>query len=242
MSGVSAPRVVHNPTGGYRFLSAEGRPFSHGVVADADFELSHVTLERPIPLEEGIEAAVRHVAAAARPAQSIAGFELRSPKPMSQAEFDAFNRGYVAILHRVWIEVEGLIPSARTNVAPIMGAVDRPSVFGFTYTVPARGASSAFLMAGVPEEVDGDARAMLRNITEILAARAATLGCRLSDSTAVQIYAAGALDPEAIADVATELGDAAIHGLRWFPSLPPIQGLKYEIDVRASRTELVINA
>jgi len=97
-------------------------------------------------------------------------------------------------------------------------------------------------MAGVPEEVAGDARAMLRNITEVLAGRAATLGCRLSDSTAVQVYAAGALDPDAIADVATELGDAAIHGLRWFPSLPPIEGLNYEIDARAARTEVVISA
>lgn len=239
---MSAPRVVHNRTGGYRFLSTEARPFSHGAVADAEFDLTHATFERPIPLEEGIEAAVRHVAAAARPAAAIAGFELRSPKPLSQADFEAFNRAYIAILRRVGIEVEGLIPAARTNVAPIIGAVDRPSVFGFTYTVPARGASSAFLMAGVPEEVAGNARAMLRNITEILAGRAATLGCRLSDSTAVQVYAAGALDPDAIADVATELGDAAIHGLRWFPSRPPIEGLNYEIDARAARTELVISA
>jgi len=238
---MGAPRVVNNPAGGYRFLSSEARPFSHGVVADADFDLTHATFERPVPLEEGIEAAVRHVAAAARPAAAIAGFELRSPKPLSQADFEAFNRGYIAILRRVGIEVDGLIPAARTNVAPVVGAVDRPSVFGFTYTVPARGAPSAFLMAGVPEEVSGDARVMLRNITQILAARASTLGCRLSDSTAVQVYAAGALDPDAIADVATELGDAAIHGLRWFPSLPPIEGLKYEIDARAARTELVIS-
>ena len=83
---------------------------------------------------------------------------------------------------------------------------------------------------------------MLRNITEILAGRAAKLGCRLSDSTAVQVYAAGALDPDAIADVATELGEAALHGFRWFPSLPPIEGLKYEIDARAARTELMITA
>jgi hypothetical protein len=238
----AAPLVVDNPAGGYRFLSAEGRPFSHGVVASGGFDLVHATFARPIPLEAGIEAAVRHVAAAARPVQSIAGFELRSPNPMSQAEFDAFNRGYVAILHCVGIEVEGLIPSARTNVAPIIGAVDRPSVFGFTYAVPAPNAPPAFLMAGVPEEVEGDARAMRRNITEILASRAAALSCRLTDSTAVQVYAAGALDPDAIADVATELGDAAIHGLRWFPSLPPIEGLKYEIDARAARTERVIGA
>ncbi len=236
----AGPRVVQNPMGGYRFLSAEGRPFSRGVVADADFDLAHATFHRPIPLEAGIEAAVRHVASAARPAQAIAGFELRSPKPMSQADFDTFNRRYVAILQRLGIDIEGLIPAARTNVAPIVGAVDRPSVFGFTYTVPARGAPSAFLLAGVPEEVGGDARAMLRNITEILAARAAELGCRLRDATAVQVYAGGALDPDAIADVAKELGDAAIHGLRWFPSLPPIEGLKFEIDARAARTEVVI--
>ena len=33
---------------------------------------------------------------------------------------------------------------------------------------------------------------------------------------------------------------AAIHGVRWFPSRPPIQGLEFEMDLRGVGRELVL--
>ena len=232
--------LVHNAAGGYRFIGAPGRPFSNGAVADAAFDLVHVTFERPLPLARGIKAAAQHVEASGRPPQAIAGFELRIARPLSRDGFDEFNRGYVAKLREIGLDVEGLMPAGRTNVAPVVGTIREPSVFGFTYTAAGSRGKPAFLLSGVPEEVEGDARTMLGNITEILAARAGELGCRLSDATAVQVYASGPIDAAALADLTAELGDASLLGFRRFLSLPPIEGLKYEIDARSAGTELTL--
>jgi hypothetical protein len=35
-------------------------------------------------------------------------------------------------------------------------------------------------------------------------------------------------------------GPAAIHGVHWFPSRPPIQGLDYEMDLRGVRREVLL--
>jgi hypothetical protein len=40
--------------------------------------------------------------------------------------------------------------------------------------------------------------------------------------------------------VLVRAGDAAVHGIHWFPSRPPIVGLKLEIDVRSAGLELVL--
>jgi hypothetical protein len=42
--------------------------------------------------------------------------------------------------------------------------------------------------------------------------------------------------------VLSQVGLAAIHGIQWFPSRPPIEGLKFEIDLRSTGTELVLAA
>ena len=35
-------------------------------------------------------------------------------------------------------------------------------------------------------------------------------------------------------------GAAAIHGVRWFPSRPPVIGLEYEMDLRGVARELLV--
>jgi hypothetical protein len=65
-----------NPRGNYRFLVAEGRPFSGGVVTDDGYDLVRATFEVPIALEAGLAAAERHIVAAGRPVQAIAGVDL----------------------------------------------------------------------------------------------------------------------------------------------------------------------
>jgi hypothetical protein len=240
---VSATRILRNEAGAYRFLGSELRPFSLGAIADPGFDLVHATFERPLPLDEGITAAAKHVSSAGRPALAIAGFELRIPRPLSTSAFDEFNRGYVKQLAAINLDIEGIFPAARTNVAPTVAQVDQPSVLAFSFTVAsASKARPAFVLAGVPEEVEGDSRAMLKNIIEILSARGAQLGCRLSDATVIQIYGDSALEVGAVSDIAEAAGGAAIHGLKWFASKPPIEGLKYEIDARSAGTEVVIRA
>ena len=234
--------MKHNDAGDYSFLGHERRPFSSGVVADPGFDIVHATFRQPVSLETGIEAATIHVSKVGRPARSLTGFELRIPRPLSRAQFDEFNTGYVALLRSVGLDLDGAIPAARTTVAPLMGSVDEASVFGFSFTAPGSHGRPAFVLSGVPEEIQGDTAAMLANICDILSARAAGLGIELRDSTDIQLYAAGAVDERAVAGVERAFGEAAINGLRWFPSLPPIEGLRFEIDARSSGSHVVIAA
>ena len=224
--------IRHNASGNYRFLNAEARPFSSGAVTDPGFDISRVTFARPIPLEQGIAAAARHVSTAGRPVGSIAGFELRIPKPLSQTEFDTFNRRYVATLHGISLGLDGVIPATRTNVAPTLGTIREPSVFGFTFTIPSSRKSGAFILSGVTEEIQGSAAEMLSNIAGILAARARRLESSLVDSTTIQLYADAAPESQAFSGVEREFGEGIIRGMRWFPSLPPIEGRKFEIDAQ----------
>ena len=53
--------LASNSVGNYRFLAAEGRPFSGGAVADPGFDLVHAAFERPLALDKGLEAAARHL-------------------------------------------------------------------------------------------------------------------------------------------------------------------------------------
>ena len=41
-------------------------------------------------------------------------------------------------------------------------------------------------------------------------------------------------------EVLKPAGAAAIHGVHWYPSRPPIQGLDYEMDMRGVARELVL--
>ena len=232
----------HNPSGNYRFLAAEGRPFSSGVVADAGHDLVHARFERPVPLEAGFAGAVDHVVAAGRPAGAIAGFELRIPGPLSSAGFEEFNQAYVARLKSLGLVVDGLMPAARTNVAPAVGGVSVPSVYAVTYTVVARRTRPGFLLSGVPETEGRNPADMLDSIIKLLSTRLAELGATWDEATSIQLYGLDEFQDALVKKVLPQTGLAAIHGIQWFPSLPPIEGLKYEIDLRSTGTELVLAA
>lgn len=234
--------AVRNPAGNYSFLAAQGRPFSGGALADTGFDMVHATFERPLSLARGLEAAARHLAHVARPVQAIAGFELRIPEPFTSKGFEGFNRGYVEGLTSMGLVVDGLIPAARTNVAATAGGVSEPSVYALSYTVPGKRGMPAFVMSGVPEEEPGDHEAMLESMMRVLSARMAELGVAWEDATAVQLYGVDVVQGLLVENVLKRLGPAAIHGIRWFPSLPPIEGLRLEIDVRSAGTELILPA
>ena len=118
-----------------------------------------------------------------------------------------------------------------------MASVEEPCVFGFTYTIESTRRRPAFLLSGAAEEVLGDVRAMLKNITDILGARAQELGCRLSDATVIQLYAEAGLDTALVAEALGAFEEAAVRGTRWFPSRPPIEDLRFEIDARSTGME-----
>jgi hypothetical protein len=233
------PVITHSRLGDYRFLAAPGRPFSGGAVADDGYDLVHMTFERPLPIQAGLEAAARHVAAAGRQVHAIAGFELRIPQPLTREAFETFNRGYVKRLRSLGLEVEGLMPAARTNVAPVVGSVAEPSLYAVSYTVPGARNRPAFVLSGVPEEETGDTATMLDSIVRVLSDRMDAIGVSWHDATTIQLYGVHDFQRLVVDTVLKRAGAAAFHGIRWFPSLPPIEGLKLEIDVRSAGMELV---
>ena len=232
--------LAQNRTGNYRFLAAEGRPFSGGAVADDGFDIVRARFERPLPLEAGLAAVARHVAAAGRPVEAIAGFELRIPKPMANAAFDLFNQTYIAHLRRLGLEVDGLMPAGRTNVAAVAGGVSEPSVYAVSYTAPGHRTRPAFVMSGAAEEQSGDNATMLDSIMRVLSVRLDELGVSWDQATAIQLYGVDDVQDLVVDTVLKKAGGAAIHGIQWFPSLPPVEGLKLEIDARSAGTELVL--
>ena len=225
--------------GGYRFLVATGRPFASGIVADPGFDLVHAVFSRPLPLDAGLRAARGHVESTGRPATALAAFELRIPEPLSREEFDAFNAPYVERMAALGLQSGTEWVTARTNVAPTIGGVTEPSLYAFTYTAP-RGVRSgpAFRLSGATETRRGGSAAdRLRSIIEELERRMIELGVSWEDATAVNVYAAVGAPVD---EVAGRFGSAALHGLTWVPSVPPIRDFEFEIDARGVGTEIVL--
>jgi hypothetical protein len=231
--------VISNfPSGSYRFLAAPGRPFSGGIVADPGFDLVHAVFQRPVPLAFGLSTAIRCVEAAGRPATALAAFELRIPEPLSRADFDAFNAPYVERMAELGLRSGDDLVTARTNVAPTVQAVAEPSLYAFTYTVPRSGRSGpAFRLSGATETRGGSPSERLRSIVEELEGRMAELGVSWDDATAVNVYGATGAPAD---DIVGSFGSAALHGISWFPSRPPIRDLDFEIDARGVGTEIVL--
>jgi hypothetical protein len=250
---MSAPTPTPHPAGGYRFLPGV-EAFSAGVVAEAGHEIVHATLQAPLPYQDGFALIERHLAAAGRPRAALCAIELRSPAPFSFEGFAAFNRGYRAILEAWKILVDGVNPIARTNVAPVVGPPAVPSLHAFSYTVPSGASGPAtFVVAGSGELREGgrgpeaivrrgetSPAALAEKAAHVMAtqrARLAGLGGRLDEVTAVAVYTAFPIHPFLADVVLGGLGPAAAHGVRWYLSRPPIEGLDYEMDMRGVRRE-----
>lgn len=251
--------LLPNPAGNYHFLTGI-EPYSSGVVADPGYEIVHVTLARPRPWREGFDRIDAVLRDAGRTRAALCGIELRSPAPFTRAGFLAFNQGYCQVIEAWGLRVEGRNPVARTNVAPQWAAPAEPSLYGFSYTMPAAAPAGSsgptFVVAGAgdlrggplleapvvrPGETSEDAlREKAGYVMHVMEKRLAGLGRSWADVTAIDIYTAHS-PASLIGPVVLEpAGASAIHGVRWFPSRPPIDELEYEMDVRGVRTELVL--
>jgi hypothetical protein len=230
--------------------------FSSGVVAADGFEIVHATLREPLPWRAGFERIERHLRAEGRPRTALCGIELRSPAPFTFDGFDTFNQGYRALLGEWGILVGDDNPIPRTNVAPMMGAPAEPSLYGFAYTVPGATPEPTFVVAGAGEMRDrargaqgivrlGDTspQAMCekaRFVMGIMRDRLSALGGAWSRVTAIEVYTALPIDGALLAEILGPAGPAAVHGIRWFPSRPPIQGLEFEVDLRGVAREVAV--
>lgn len=243
------------PNGTYRYLP--GIPaFSSGVVAATGWEIVHATLRAPLAWREGFAQIEHHLRAQGRPRTALCGIELRSPAPFTFEGFDAFNQGYRTLLAEWDILVGEDNPIPRTNVAPTLATPAEPWLYGFAYTIPGATPEPTFVVAGAGEMRDrargaqgivrvGDAspeamREKARFVMGIMQDRLNALGGTWNRVTAIEVYTAMPVDAALLAEILGPAGVAAIHGIRWFPSRPPVQGLEFEVDMRGVAREITI--
>lgn len=247
-------RSLVHPDGGYRFAPGIS-PYSGGVVAEPGFTIHHVSLRRRVHWREGFELVAAELAARSRPKTALCGIELRCPRPHPFDGFGSFNDDYRAVLADWGVLVGDHNPVARTNVAPIADPPEGTDLHAFSYTAPtevddgphvvvagagdlhdqsdlrpeaivAPGETTPAAMAAKAEVVVGE-----------MTARLSTLGLDWSAVTVVDVYTNEALQPLLDEVVRPLLGPAGARAITWWPSLPPIEGLAFEMDVRGGCVE-----
>ena len=246
-------RMRDVPSGQYRFLPGIA-PYSSGAAAMPGHEIVHVTLRAPVPWRDGFALIDRHLRQERRPRAALCAIALRSPKPLTFEGFAQFNAGYRAMLEAWGLLIDGANPIARTNVAPLTGAPSESSLYAFGYTAPATTPRPTFVVAGSGEVVDFAAERIVRHgetspdairekaafVMGVMQTRLRGLAGEWSDVTAIDVYTPHPIEPFVCDVLLGAAGAAAIHGVRWYPSHPPIIGLEYEMDMRGIARELVL--
>jgi hypothetical protein len=250
-------RLIDNPHGGYRFLTGIA-PYSSGVLAAPGYEIVRVTLRTPLPYQSGFELIERYLAEQRRPRAALCGVELRAPGPWSFEGFAGFNADYQSLLAAWNLLLDGHNPLARTNVAPRVAAPSLPALYAFSYSMlsAAPDLPTTFVIAGAGELPEGvlSAEAIVRGgeitaaaieakatfVMGLMRGRLAGLGAAWADVTAVNLYTLHSPEPFLVNIILEALGPAAIHGVHWHYSRPPIAGLEFEMDMRGVRRELWI--
>lgn len=241
--------------GGYRYLPG-GFQYSAAVMAAPGLTLERVRFRRPVPLAEGFARIAAHLGGLGRPLTALCACELRIPRPLEEADFVAFNRGYVEPL-TAWGLVRGdTNPVARCNLCPADGSVAEPSFYAFSYTVPTDAVPQlpSFISSGAAEcpdqpnyrehivrlgERSPDAlRDKLHFALGDLESRLAAMGLSWADVLSTRLYTVHDLHP--LMGEAFAPRGALAGGLEWHWVRPPVQDLEIEIDARAIWRERVI--
>lgn len=227
------------------------------MAAEPGYRIERARLRRPVPLAEGFAAAEAHLRAIGRPVTAFCACELRSPEPFTEEGFIAFNRHYTETLARWGIYRGGVNPVARTNVCPDFEPPDVPSLYAFSYTVPAAETRApSFVIAGGGEAPEGKPnyrdhivrlgdrspeglRDKLRYVLEVMRTRMTALGVTWRDALDVQVYSVYGIG-SLIADEIVRRGAAPVSAVTWHVCRPPVVGLDCEMDVRAPAAEQVI--
>src|SRR5262249_32792399 len=145
--------------------------------------------------------------------------------------FNEFNQPYIEKLTSWNLLVDGLNSVARSNLAIAVNPVAEPSLYGFSYTVPATRAGTTFLVAGTPEVrgrmgtsreivARGDVspaglRQKAEYVLEALTGRLQELQVSWAEVTAVEIYTVHNLYPLLETTILPVLQDTGRHGIHW---------------------------
>lgn len=236
-------QLTFHSDGGYYYLPRRAA-FGDGVVAAAGFEIVHATFFNPLPFAQGFDAALAHLKSLGRSVTALCGAELRSPKPFTNAGFGEFNKKYVAKLETMGVRLNDVTPMTRSNVAPVNAPPSEVVLYAFSYSVPSPRKEKTFVASGAADVDDngpvanGDnspegIRTKARFVWGELAGVMQNLAVDPATTTATNFYTAEALN----ANLLTIMHSDGIHGARWYYSLPPIEGLSFEVDVRCTYRE-----
>ena len=181
---------------------------------------------------------------------------LRSPVPFTFAGFAEFNRQYSEVLKQWNVFVDGVNPVARTNIAPLQQAPAVPSLYGFSFTRPTAAKHESFVVAGAGELPEGKLsrdeivslgdvspnglRAKATFVMDLMENRLKLLGAEWRQATTINVYTPHSITPLLPDVIQARIGAAAIHGVRWHYSRPPVEDIEYEMDVRGVWTELTL--
>lgn len=246
--------LVDHPEGNYRFLPGIA-PYSCGVVSADGYEIVHVVLQKPVPWRAGFDCVAALLASEGRPKAALCAMELRSPAPFSFPGFAAFNAEYAAVLKDWGVFVNGVNPVARTNVAPIVQPPHEPVLYGFSYTRPsANSLPPTFVVAGAGELPEGilAAESIIARgdispsglqkkatfVMDLMEARLFGLGAGWARVNAIDVYTVHSMNELLPQCVLNRAGPAAVHGIRWHLTRPPIEEIEYEMDLRGVRCEM----
>ncbi len=247
-------RLIDHPTGGYRFLPGIA-PYSCGVVSGSGFEIVHVTFQRPAAYRVGFDKIASILDEHRRPKTALCAISLRSPRPFSFQGFADFNAEYALLLKRWDVFVDGVNPIARTNVAPVIAPPSEPVLYGFAFTRPvAVKQSPTCVVAGAGELPEGilareaivalgDTSAAglstkAKFVMDLMETRLHGLGFDWALVTRANVYTAHAITELLPGIILGRMGDAAVHGVHWHFSQPPIEEIEFEMDLRSTITEL----
>jgi hypothetical protein len=220
------------------------------------YEIVRASFPYVVPLSVAFERVAGHLATEGLKKQALCAMELRSPAAFSFEGFDKFNEGYIDVLRQWEILLPDHNPVARTNVAPIVGGPAEPGVYAFSYVVPSETDETTFVVAGAGEvvrqshdshrivregETSADAMAeKAAHVLQVMEQRLHGLGRDWQDVRHIDVYTSQVLDPYLKPVILENIGAAAVHGINWFLSNPPIAGLEFEMDMRGLRREFVL--
>ena len=247
--------LIDHPLGQYRFLQGIA-PYSAGVVAMPGFEIVHVTLLKPLPLQEGFQRIMDIMEDIGLPLSALCAMELRIPRPLSFAAFKQFNQGYQKMLADRDLLLDGVNPIARTNIAPVHHPPTVPSLHAFSYCKSAGDHSgrATFIVAGAgdlrnqanlsaeeiirPQETSNEAlREKAKTVMQVMQSRLTGLGIGWHDVTCVDIYTSLPIHSILLDLIYQPMRSGGRHGIHWYLSQPPITGLAFEMDLRGVHIE-----
>ena len=241
------------PEGGYDYLPG-GFQYSAAVIAHDGFTIERARFATLVPLAQGFARIEAHLASLGRPPTALCAAELRSPMPLEEAAFGAFNKSYVQPLERWGLYRDGRNPVARCNLCPEGAAPPGACFYAFSYTVPASEERRSFITSGAAEcpdrpnyrdnivrlgETSPDAlRDKLRFALGDLESRFAALGVDWKDVLDARLYTVHDLHHTFASEWAAR--GAMAGGLNWHFVRPPVRDIEIEVDARAIWRDIVI--